>query len=380
MKTEQEAIALAVQANIAPVLLGPPGVGKSRTIDLIADILGSHCGQCDTSAELVIASIRDQTDFSGMPMLVDGEFRLAGMPWTKHVRMMADGVDGKPGCKYAIVFLDELSNTPVSLHGPLMQVVLDKRCGDEILPKSTRFVLAMNPPEQAAGGWNISPPLANRLLWLPYSVDLDAWAEGMIGGFRNVTSVPIAPEGWEVGHIPAMIQIAAFLKRFPVHFNAMPKEEDARSGPWPSSRTWDMAGKLLAICEATNVSLDTRLMLLSGAVGPGVAMEFVNWLKMTDIPDPEELLKDPERFKLDPKRGDICFAILASVVAAYARKKTLNRWHASWIVLRKAADAGATDIAVSAVRMLLNNRRGDFPMPISNYEPFVSLLEDAKLI
>ena len=121
MKSEQEAVALAVQANVPAILVGPPGVGKSRTIDLISDMLGSHCSQCDTSAELVIASIRDQTDFSGMPMVINGEFQLAGMPWTRHVRTMADGVDGKPGCKYVIVFLDELSNTPVSLHGPLMQ-------------------------------------------------------------------------------------------------------------------------------------------------------------------------------------------------------------------------------------------------------------------
>ncbi len=379
MKAEQEAVALAIQADIASVIVGPPGVGKSRMLDLIANMLGSRCDKCDTSAELLIASIRDQTDFSGMPMIIKGEFQLAGMPWTRHVCQMADELEGR-GAKYVIVFLDELSNTPVSLHGPLMQVVLDKRCGDVTLPKATRFMLAMNPPEQAAGGWNISPPLANRMLWLPYTVDLDAWAEGMIGGFRNVTSVPIAPEGWEVGHIPAMIQIAAFLKRFPQHFNCMPKEEDARSGPWPSSRTWDMAGKLKAICEATKVSLDTWSLLLSGAVGSRVAMEFINWEKMIDIPDPEVLLKDPEGFKLDPKRGDICFVILAGVVAAYARKKTLNRWNAAWVVLRKAADAGAADIAVSAVRILLNNRRGDFPMPINSYEPFVALLEDAKLI
>ena len=56
MKAEQEAVALAIQADIASVIVGPPGVGKSRMLDLIANMLGSRCSKCDTSAELLIAS------------------------------------------------------------------------------------------------------------------------------------------------------------------------------------------------------------------------------------------------------------------------------------------------------------------------------------
>ena len=372
MKAEQEAIALAIQADVPPCVEGPPGTGKSRSIDMIAKKLGSECKLCGTSAELLIASIRDQTDFSGMPVLIDGSLTMAGMPWTKHVVEMAES-----GCKHVIVFLDELSNTPVSIHGPLMQVVLDKRCGDVILPRQTKFVLAMNPPEQAANGWHISPPLANRICWLPWLTDFDMWAEGMIGGFDKQCNVPIAPDGWEAGMIPARVEIAAFLKRFPQHFNCMPKGEEERSGAWPSSRTWDMAGRLRAICKATNASDDASLMLLVGSVGKGPGVEFMKWVRELDIPDPEELLRDPEHFKLPGKRGDIAFAILSNVVAAYVRKRSLSRWNASWVIMRKAADAGAADIAASGVRMLLNNRRGDFPLPINDAEPFTSLMEEA---
>ncbi len=380
MKAEIEAISLAIQADTPPNIIGAPGIGKSRIVDLIAKMLGSHCDLCDTSAELVIASICDQTDFSGMPVVIDGELTLAGMPWTKHVRKMAlPKEDGRAACKHVIVFLDELSNTPVSLHGPLMQVVLDKRCGDVILPRTTRFVLAMNPPEQAAGGWNISPPLANRMIWLPMTPDLDYWSEGMIGGFDSMARIPIAPDNWEVGIIPARVEICAFLKRFPQHFNRMPDDEEGRSGPWPSSRTWDMAGKLSAICRASNASPDATLILLAGAVGNAVAVELTQWIRNLDIPDPEELLRNPEAFKLNTKRGDIAFAILSNVVAAFARKKTLPRWEASWIILRKATDVGGTDIAASAARILLNNRRGDMPLQIDNMGPFAELMDAAKI-
>jgi hypothetical protein len=375
MKVEQEAVSLAIQADVPPLLVGAPGTGKSRSLDMIAAALGSHCEDCGTSAELVIASIRDQTDFSGMPVVIDGQLNLAPMPWVKHVIKMCQT------CQYAIVFLDELSNTPVSLHGPLMQVVLDKRSGDTILPKNVRFVLAMNPPDQAAGGWHISAPLANRLCWLPsWQADLNLWSIGMIGGFEQVTACIKAPEHWREQIIPTRVEICAFLKRFPQHFNKLPESEEARSGPWPSSRTWDMAARLKAIARASGAELATEITLVSGAVGSSVAGEFYSWLKDLDIPDPEELIKDPTLLKLPEGRTDIAFAILSNVAAAYARKVSLKRWQQSWEIMRIAAEQVGADVGAASVKILINNKKADFSYDTKQIAPYQKLIQAANIM
>ena len=44
----------------------------------------------------------------------------------------------------------------------LLRVVLERTVGDLTLPHDVAIVAAANPPEQAADGWDLSPPLANR--------------------------------------------------------------------------------------------------------------------------------------------------------------------------------------------------------------------------
>ncbi|MDP2663463.1 MAG: AAA family ATPase, partial [Dehalococcoidia bacterium] len=74
MSAVLEALSIAVQANIPALIWGPPGVGKTSAIEALADSLGLPC-------EVVIASIREPADFSGLPVITNGSCKLVPPEW-----------------------------------------------------------------------------------------------------------------------------------------------------------------------------------------------------------------------------------------------------------------------------------------------------------
>ena len=78
---------------------------------------------------------------------------------------------------------------------------------------------------------------------------------------------------------------------------------------WPSPRSWESVARLLATCDAAKASEEARTLLVLGAVGEGAGIEFLSWLANMDLPDPEDVLADPDGFEL-PERSDRAFAVL----------------------------------------------------------------------
>src|SRR5207244_4181585 len=78
---------------------------------------------------------------------------------------------------------DELSTSPPAVQAAMLGVALERRVGDLLLPRAVQVVAAANPPERAADGWDLSPPLANRFLHIAYTPDTDGWIDGMTAGF-----------------------------------------------------------------------------------------------------------------------------------------------------------------------------------------------------
>jgi MoxR-like ATPase len=65
-----EALCLAIQASVPCLLWGDPGVGKSSAVRSIGEALG-------LPVKVVIASIREPSDFAGLPVVNDGSVTLA---------------------------------------------------------------------------------------------------------------------------------------------------------------------------------------------------------------------------------------------------------------------------------------------------------------
>ena len=95
-----------------------------------------------------------------------------------------------------LLFLDELSTAPPAVQAALLRVVLERIVGDLTLPTDVAVVAAANPPEQAADGWDLSAPLANRLCHLNWDIDPRAVADGLAGGWAP-PPVPALPAGWD---------------------------------------------------------------------------------------------------------------------------------------------------------------------------------------
>jgi hypothetical protein len=357
--TSVDALSLAIAAGVPAVLWGAPGTGKSSAVTAMAAAAGMPC-------EVVIASIREPSDFAGLPIVVDGGVRFAPPRWATHLAEAGHGV----------LFLDEISTAPPAVQAALLRVVLERVVGDLVLPPGVAIVAAANPPDQAADGWDLSAPLANRFCHLDWSVDSQGVAAGLVAGFPTARP-PSLPDGW-ADRIPASAGlVGAFLGLRPSLVSAPPLDRAADGRAWPSPRTWEMAARLLAACEAAGAGPAVRRSLVLGAVGEGTGIELLAWIEELDLPDPEAVLADPDAIDL-PERGDRRYAVLASVAAAVATDTTPERWNAGWRVMARAAEA-APDVAAMAARVLAQIRPEGVSAP-KEAAIFVPVLRDAGLV
>jgi MoxR-like ATPase len=327
-----------------PVILwGSPGTGKTSVVRALGEGLG-------WPVEVVIGSIREPADFAGLPVVVDGGVRMAPPAWAN--RLAEAGV--------GLLFLDELTTAPPAVQAAMLRVVLERVVGDLTLPKGVRVVAAANPPEEAADGWELAPPLANRLVHLDWPVEAKLVAQGLAVGFPT-PSVLVEQQPTVAQEMAARAAVAAFLGVRPPVVLQIPRVAALASRGWPSPRSWEAVAVLLAACEASHASEDARACLVVGAVGEGAALEFLSWLANADLPDPEEVLADPDAFVL-PERSDRAFAALTAVASVAVAKATPEAWTAAWRVVAKTA-ASAPDVASLVAKTLAQARPKGADLP-----------------
>jgi hypothetical protein len=354
-----EALGVAVAARVPVLLWGAPGTGKTSALRQMADAMGWPC-------EVVIASIREPSDFAGLPVVIEGGVHFAPPTWARRLAEEGRG----------LLFLDELSTAPPAVQAALLRVVLERVVGDLPLPDDVAVVAAANPPEQAADGWDLSPPLANRFCHLDWDVDARGFASGIAAGFA-APPVPDLNAGWEERLPISNGLVAAFAMVRPALVCAPPTDRAAAGRGWPSPRSWEMAARLQTAALAAGVSEEARFALVTGSVGEGPGVEFLTWLSEMDLPDPEAVLADPAAFVM-PERGDRAYAVLSSVAGAVAADPTPARWDAGWRVVVRAAER-APDVAAMAARVLAKCRPPGASPP-TEIKAFLPLLRDAGML
>ena len=275
------ALAVAIAARVPVLLWGGAGLGKSSAVREMASGAGLAC-------ETVIASIREPSDFAGLPVVTDdgATVQFAPPAWARRLWEAGSGV----------LFLDEISTAPPAVQAALLRVVLERTVGDLTLPEDVAVVAAANPPEQAADGWDISPPLANRFCHLDWDLEAREWADGILAGFTQ-PAVPALPGDRMAAEITAVrANVGVFVAASPHLLHAHPGNEAAAGRAWPSPRSWDMAARLLAAASTAGAASQATALLIAGSVGPGAAAEYLAWREDLDLPDPEAVLSDPASY------------------------------------------------------------------------------------
>jgi hypothetical protein len=342
----------AVEAGVPTILWGVPGVGKSSAVRAFAKARNLHC-------EVVIASIREPSDFLGLPVAAGEGVRFVPPQWAVNLHRLGEGV----------LFLDEISTAPPAVQAALLRVVLERTVGELTLPEGVRIVAAANPPETAAGGWELSPALANRFLHFEYQISPLDWADSFVSYWGDPPTLrSISPEEW----MKARALVAGFIRSRPQLLIQVPEEPSAAGRAWPSPRTWDAVSRLFA---AVGDDIETFAPLAAGAVGSGAAIEFVAWLKEGDLPDPEKVIADPRAYVVPP-RGDRAYAVLAAVAEAVASNTTAARWKAAWKVIAKTCEAGMPDVAAFAARRLAKMARQNLPLPVEEVQVLAPILKE----
>ncbi|AUS77328.1 AAA family ATPase [Actinoalloteichus sp. AHMU CJ021] len=335
-QTVREALAVAVAANLPVLLWGDPGTGKTSTVLALGERLG-------LPVEAVVGSIREPSDFAGLPVVrADGTW-FAPPRWAERLATAGTG----------LLFLDELTTAPPAVQAAMLRVVLERTVGDLTLPTTVRIVAAANPPGLAADGWELTAPLANRLVHLTWEVSAADIAEGFTRGFAadDGSPPPTAPTPAQVA--AAKARIGEFLRVRPELLLDVPDSPERAGRGWPSPRSWAMAATALAAGEANASDEPVIAALLVGAVGEGAGYEALTWLRTLDLPAPETLLANPDAPL--PERADRRHALLSALVAHVLADGTVDSWERAWAVIGRVARS-TTDVAATSARTLAAHR------------------------
>lgn len=334
-------LSVAVQAGVPVLLWGAPGTGKSSLIRQLGAAL-------ELPVEVVIAAIREPSDFAGLPVVVDGEVRFAPPAWARRLAAAGRG----------LLFLDEISTAPPAVQAALLRVVLERVVGDLELPAGVAVVASANPVEQAAGGWELSAPLANRFLHLEWRPSPKNWVAGLQAGWE-LWEPPAVPADWE-NELPAAREaVARFITARPKALVECPADAQQRSGPWPSPRTWEMAARLLAAARAARLRSADIEVIIKGLVGRGRAMEFFEVQRTGELWDAAAALQSPEGYEY-PEEPDLLEGLLDDVCSRALQK---DDWSRAWRVLAVVGQKFGRDRVAHHALQLLEQGAGEHGIP-----------------
>lgn len=334
------------------LLWGDPGVGKTHRIGEVAE-------GCGLPMEVLSPGERGEGAFGVVPV-PNHDLSAINYPppsWVSNVSPAG------------IVFLDEANQASPALQPAIMGIALAKRIGGFQLSTRTRVIAAANPPEKAAGGWDLAAPVANRFGHLDWDApDVSSWADYMVGGAGSADSDVLVSAldlekkvmlGWGEAFAEAVGLVTAFCRAKGGILHQMPAVGDQKIGrAWPSPRTWEMATRALAGGKIHGLPELEQEEFVTAFIGEGAASELWTYREKVDLPNPADVLDGRVKWKHDTKRLDrteavfnACAALVIGMDKTDSSRKA--RAEAMWAILgEKAIVEDAMDLAFLPAKML----------------------------
>lgn len=286
------------------MIWGAPGIGKSSVVKSVAD---------SNDMEMVDLRLNQlaPTDIRGLPYVDEENVARFASP------------SFLPRSGKGILFLDEINLAVPAVMSTALQLVLDRKVGDYVVPDDWFIVAAGNRTEDRAAVSQMPAPLTNRFLHFTVECDLDSWKSyALTNGVRE--------------------EIVSFLNFRPNLLHNFDKNAIA----WPSPRTWDYASDLLKIG-----------MPVSPAIGEGAAAEFNAFIKLySRLPDVEKVLDGDFSVKV-PKEPSMMYALCGAFVG---RSETPQQYFNAfkWLLKSTTEDYVAVYIGDAAKSLDAKGGRG----------------------
>ena len=259
------------------LVFGPPGGGKSEIITQVAEDI-----ELPMFAPYNLA-LCDGSEFKGVPKMYENYMR-----WVKEERWLVQD-------KFC-VFLDEISQGPISAQNAVTTLLLENRIDDIYLPKGTWRVGAANRQQDRAGTNRMPNQLPNRC----YVYELQYSAEDHVE--------------FEVAQQNTDMLTIRFLRMK----GDSAYQYDSAKMINPTPRAWSTVSRKLA--QNTNTPIST----IAGRIGKGFAAELFAFRDLApSLPSPEEVKMNPKTARVPTDNTSALF-LVSDMLADHASVNTFD--------------------------------------------------------
>ena len=294
------------------VMLGPPGIGKTESMEQLARELALKLGKTfirydDSKLQEILANPDKYFVFISFPLMTTEPVDLTGIP-----KEMNGFVQYKPLAWVAVLtrcagllFLDEITNLQrPDVQSATLKILQEHEVGYLLLHQDVQVVAAGNKPKGYKGGSNLAGQLPDPLFYgkaLIFEVDpptLERWI-----AYMDESKVE-----WDR-------RVAAFLRKFPDKF--FTERQGDPFIPSACPRSWTRVARLML-----HYRDDELQSILSSLLDPDTTTLFVTFVQ-TQVPELKELVENPSKWdtlKLDAKY------LISSQLSKFAPKELVDKY------------------------------------------------------
>ncbi len=315
-----ELLVSMIGAHLPLLIAGDPGCGKTDIVYQAA-----HAAKSDVIISHPV--VADPTDAKGVPW---PKTQKGGEVTEAHFLPFGELALAMRATRPTVWFLDDLGQATPAVQASYMQLFLARRINGHKLPDHITFVAATNKRHRSTGVQGILEPVKSRFATIvELKAALDPWLDWAM-----------------VNDIPA--ELIAFLRLHPDKLHNFDPTADMVNSPSP--RTWVSVSKLMKL----GLSPGLAQVAYAGAVGEGVAGEYVAFLRMVEsMPEVEAVQRDPSSAPI-PTEPSILYAFVTALAA-----RVEDRWLKQLLVYSdRLIKDRKTEFAVLMVRDVVRRQPG----------------------